>query len=139
MPLPYQMRWDIETFYRHFKHVLHATNWHCASPASFQKELLMHMITFCLIRIAMLGASRKANTTTARLSFSRALTETRIFFRVLIASVDARSYNAAWDKFVLQCSLHLVPVKPNRHFSWDRQEYRKKSRGLLPKRKGRKA
>jgi hypothetical protein len=134
----YHMRWDIETFYRDFKHVLRATNWHCASPASFQKELLMHMIAVCLIRIAMLAASRKANTASARLSFSRALTETRIFFRVLLISVDDRLYKAAWDEFVLHCSLHLVSIKPDRHFSRDRQEYRKKSRGLLSKRKGRK-
>jgi hypothetical protein len=134
----YHMRWDIETFYRDFKHSLHATHWHCASPASFQKELLMHMITFCLIRIAMLAACRKTNTITAQLSFSRALTATRLFFSVLLIKADEISFAVAWDEFVIRCSLYRVTIRPDRHFSRDRQEYRKKSRGLLPKRKGRK-
>ena len=52
----YHLRWDIETFYRDFKHSLRATSWHCQTPISFHKELLVHMIALCLIRIAMLEA-----------------------------------------------------------------------------------
>ena len=54
----YHLRWDIETFYREFKHTLRATSWHGHTPNSFHQELLMHMIALCLIRLAMLEASR---------------------------------------------------------------------------------
>jgi len=73
----YHMRWDIETFYRDFKHTLRASSWHCHTPTSFHQELLVHMIVLCLIRIAMLQASQLAKVSVGQLSFARALTETR--------------------------------------------------------------
>ena len=79
------MRWDIETFYHDFKHTLKATSWHCKSPTSFHQELLVHMIALCLIRMAMLEASSLANVTVSQLSFSRALTETRLFLKKLLS------------------------------------------------------
>jgi len=98
----------------------------------------VHMIALCLIRLAMLDASRAANTHVALLSFSRALTETRLFIRLLLIKACVLPYAAIWDDFVRRCSLHRVNSKPNRQFSRDRQEYRKNSRGLQQKRKGRK-
>jgi IS4 transposase len=80
----YHMRWDIETFYRDFKHTMRATSWHCHTPASFHQELLGHMIALCLIRIAMLEASHVASICVAQLSFERALTETRLLLKLLL-------------------------------------------------------
>jgi Transposase DDE domain len=34
----YHMRWDIETFYRDFKHTLRATSWHCHTPLPFTRN-----------------------------------------------------------------------------------------------------
>jgi IS4 transposase len=85
----YHLRWDIETFYRDFKHTLQATSWHCHTPASFHQELLVHMIALCLIRLAMLEASRLANVSVAQLSFARALTETRLFLKFLLSAAEA--------------------------------------------------
>jgi hypothetical protein len=42
----YHMRWDIETFYRDFKNTMRATSWHCQTPVTFQKEILVHMIPY---------------------------------------------------------------------------------------------
>ena len=44
------------------------------------------MIVVCLIRIAMLEASQLANVSVGQLSFARALTETRLFFQLLLPS-----------------------------------------------------
>ena len=65
----YHLRWDIETFYRDFKHTLKATSWHCKSPTSFHQELLVHMIALCLIRMAMLEASSLVNVPSLNLAF----------------------------------------------------------------------
>jgi hypothetical protein len=135
----YHLRWDIETFYRDFKHTLKATSWHCKTPTSFHQELLMHMIALCLIRLAMLEACSMANVTVAQLSFSRALTESRLFLKTLLSTVGIILWSSLYTAFVLCCSRHLVLCKPDRHFSRDRQLYRKKSRGVIePRRKGRK-
>lgn len=134
----YHMRWDIETFYRDFKHTLRATSWHCRTPTSFHQELLMHMIALCLIRIAMLQASRLANLSVGQLSFARALTETRLFLKILLSTAALLLWPCIWAEFVQCCSRHRVRFKPNRQFPRDRQQYRRKSRGLEQRPRGRK-
>ena len=134
----YHMRWDIETFYRDFKHTLRATCWHCRTPTTFHQELLMHMIALCLIRIAMLEASRLVNLSVGQLSFARALTETRLFFKILLSSAQLLLWPCIWEQFVRCCSRHRVLFKPNRQFPRDRQQYRRKSRGLEQRPRGRK-
>jgi hypothetical protein len=134
----YHLRWDIETFYREFKHTLRATSWHCQTPTSFHQELLMHMIALCLIRIAMLEASRSANVSVGQLSFARALTETRLFFKLLLSPADPLLWPSVWAIFVQGCARHRVQFKPDRQFPRNRQQYRRKSRGLDRRRPGRK-
>jgi hypothetical protein len=41
-----------------------------------------------------------------------------------------------WAAFVTCCAKYLVKIKPNRQFPRDRQQYRRKSRGLERKRPG---
>jgi hypothetical protein len=134
----YHMRWDIETFYRDFKHTLCATSWHCSTPTSFHQELLVHMIALCLIRIAMIEAGYLANVSVGQLSFARVLTETRLFFKLLLSTADILPWPSIWAIFVQHCARHRVKLKPNRQFPRDRQQYRRKSRGLERRRPGRK-
>lgn len=134
----YHMRWDIETFYRDFKQTLRATSWHCHTPNSFHQEILVHMIALCLIRIAMFEAGRLKKLSVAQFSFARALTETRLFLKLLMSAGDVGLWPSTWEEFVRRCARHRVHSKPGRQFSRDRQEYRKKSRGLEKQRRGRK-
>ena len=133
----YHMRWDIETFYRDFKHTLRATSWHCQSPRSFHQEILVHMIALCMIRIAMLEAGCLMNVSVAQLSFARALTETRLLFKLLVSTADVDLWPSIWAAFVLCCAQHRLRSKPGRQFPRNRQEYRRKSRGLEKRRLGR--
>ena len=133
----YHMRWDIETFYRDFKCTLRATSWHCLTPETFHQELIVHMIVCCLIRTAMLESSRLHNLSVGQLSFTRALTETRLFFKKLPAAPEVSLWAALWVMYVRCCALHLVKYKPNRQFPRDQQEYRRKTRGLDKPRRGR--
>jgi hypothetical protein len=134
----YHLRWDIETFYRDFKQTFKAMNWHCRMPTSFHQELIIHMIAFCLIRLAMVEAGCLAKVYIGQLSFARALTETRLFFTRLSADKAVVQWAIIWMEYVQCCALHRVRSKPNRQFPRDKQEYRKKSRGLERKRRGRK-
>ena len=134
----YHMRWDIETFYRDFKHTLGATSWHCQTPTSFHQELLVHMIALCLIRIAMIEAGYLSNVSVSQLSFARALTETRLFIKLILSTSDVLLWPSIWAIFVQHCARHRVKFKPNRQFPRDRQQYRRKSRGLERHRPGRK-
>jgi hypothetical protein len=104
----YHMRWDIETFYRDFKQTPRATSRHCQTPSSFHKEILAHMIARCLIRIAMFEASRLKKLSVAQLSFARALTETRLFLKLLMFSGDVSLWPSIWAEFVQCCARYRV-------------------------------
>lgn len=135
----YHMRWDIETFYRDFKHSLRATSWHCQTPETFHQELLVHMIVLCLIRIAMLEAGSLANLSVARLSFARSLTETRLFFKRLLSSAKQTFWDPFYTAFISSCAKYPIKFKPDRQFHRNKQLYRKKSRGLEQLPAGRKS
>lgn len=130
----YHLRWDIETFYRDFKCTLRATSWHCQTPKSFHQEILVHMIALCLIRIAMFEGSCLKNIGIAQISFARALTETRLFLKLLMSSADLDLWPSIWEIFVQCCVRHRVKYKPDRQFSRNKQEYRRKNRGLEKRR-----
>ena len=135
----YHMRWDIETFYRDFKHTLKATCWHCQTPTTFHQEILVHMIALCLIRIAMFDASQLKNAPMSTFSFARALTETRLFLAFLVSGAGALLWPFVWQQYVSCCIRNRVKAKPDRQFTRDRQQYRRKSRGLEKRRAGRKS
>jgi hypothetical protein len=135
----YHMRWDIETFYRDFKRTLRATCWHCLTPVTLHKEILVHMIALCLIRRAMLAASTLKKAPMSSFSFARALTETRLFLSSILSGAVLDPWPLLWDQFVHACARHRVRCRPDRHYSRDRQEYRRLSRGLKDKRTGRRS
>jgi hypothetical protein len=112
---------------------LSATCWHCQTPESFHRELLMHMIVCCLIRTAMLSACRQVDLPVGQLSFARALTETRLFLKLILAKVS--SWATIWARYVQCCAQFHVRYKPDRQYPRDRQEYRRKARGLEKRRK----
>ena len=134
----YHFRWRIETFYLEFKCCLKSACWHCQTPESFHRELLMHMIVCCLIRLTMLGSCQLVKLSMGELSFARALTETRLLLRILLATTDTDLWASIWEAHLSCCARYRVRHKPDRHFSRDRQEYRRKSRGLEKPRKNNK-
>ncbi len=132
----YHKRWDIETFYRDLKRTMKAIHWHCASPDTFEQELVVHLIAVCLIRLSMLQATGSSCGGVALLSFTRSLTETRVFF-AWIGRAQAQPFERLYAGYVRLCARHRVRIKPGRRFPRDQQEYRRKARRLEIKRRGR--
>lgn len=126
----YHMRWTIEPFYNEFKNTMQGNIWHCQTPHTFEVELVMKMILACLIRLAMGKAAKAKGLLPGALSFSRALTETRVFFKQLISQVCKVQWPAAYLHYALECGRYIIKVKPERSFSRNKQVYRKKGRGL---------
>ena len=93
------------------------------------------MIDCCLIRLAMLGPVKLS---VGQLSFTRALTETRLFLRTLLNTPDTDIWASIREAHLSCCAQYRVRYKPGRQFSRDRQEYRRKTRGLEKRRRGRK-
>jgi hypothetical protein len=84
------------------------------------------------------SAGYLANVSVGQLSFSRALTETRLFIKLILSTSDVLLWPSIWAIFVQHCARHRVKFKPNRQFPRDRQQYRRKSRALERRHPGRK-
>ena len=128
----YHERWTIETFYDEFKNVMKANQWHCQTVESFKRELVCQMIVACLTRLAMSEAAKLRTATPGKISFSRAFTEIRYMFKktLLRAGLGVGVWEEDYQEFIAQCARYIIKVKPGRIFSRDKQEYRKKARGL---------
>ena len=74
------------------------------------------MIALCLIRIAMFEAGRLKNLSVAQLSFARALTQTRLFLKLLMSAGDVGLWPSIWEEFVRCCARHRVHSKLGRQF-----------------------
>lgn len=133
----YHLRWSVETFYRDFKQTLGARHWHCRTPRTFEQELISHLMLVCLIRGMMAEAAGHAGVDASTLSFARCLAQVRVFFRRL-GRLPLAEWKQAHRALVHACSCFLVSIKPGRAFSRDRQECRRKARGLEPRPRGRK-
>jgi hypothetical protein len=88
------------------------------------------MMALGLIRSAMLEAGRLRNVAMAELSFARALIETRLFLKFAVATADPERRPSIWQAFVPCRTRHRVRFQPGCRFPRDRQDYRRKSRGL---------
>lgn len=133
----YHFRWNIETFYREFKSSMEGSRWHCAKVHSFELELHAKMILACLTRMAVQEAARETPFSVSDFSFSKSLHATIRFLNKLVMQTDSElvdAWNILLETIRTRCRLKR---KQNRHFPRDKQEYRKKSRGLLKKRVGR--
>lgn len=69
----YRGRWHIEINFRHLKTTMGLEVLHCQSVAGVLKELYMFAITYNLVRLVMLEASRRQGVPLERISFIDAL------------------------------------------------------------------
>ena len=133
----YHSRWTIETFYNDFKNTMQGNRWHCHSPHSFEIELTVKMIFTCLIRLTMAEAAKEKGILPPDLSFCRALTETRLFLKRVVAHSFQTTGLVVYRKFITECGRYLNKAKPGRSFPRDKQIYRRKARGLEKRKVGR--
>lgn len=66
-------RWDAELDFRAIKTTMGMDHLSCKSPAMVEREILVHMIAYNLVRALMLDAAIEADVPPERISFSRAM------------------------------------------------------------------
>jgi hypothetical protein len=133
----YHRRWTIETFYDEFKNDMSGNRWHCKTVENFRKELACKLILVCLTRLAIAKAAKKRRTTPGMISFSKACAETRRFILRVMDSSAPRDFETGYGLLVAYCARHKITVRPGRSFTRDKQERRRKARGLVKGKVGR--
>jgi len=110
----YLQRWSIELFFRDIKTLLKMEHLRCQSPHMVQKEFLMHMIGYNLIRAVMVETVRKHDVALERLSFKGSVDSVRQY-SLAIARAKTKNKAAELVKELLRVLANdLVPYRPNR-------------------------
>jgi hypothetical protein len=110
----YLRRWQVELFFRHIKTTLQMDVLSCLSPTMLEREVLMHMIAYNLIRGLMAEAASIHEQQVTRISFKGSVEAVRHFSQV-IAQARSRSQALQLTNHLLETlAKSLVPYRPNR-------------------------
>ena len=110
----YLQRWNVELFFRDIKTLLKMEHLRCQSPAMVQKEFLMHLIGYNLIRAVMVETVRRHDVPLERLSFKGSVDSVRHYSNT-IAQAKTKTRAAQLVKELLRVlASDLVPARPGR-------------------------
>lgn len=110
----YLQRWNVELFFRDIKTLLKMEHLRCQSPAMVQKEFLMHLIGYNLIRAVMVETVRQHDVPLERLSFKGSVDSVRHYSNT-IAQAKTKTRAAQLVKELLRVlASDLVPARPGR-------------------------
>jgi hypothetical protein len=110
----YLQRWSVELFFRDLKTLLQMEHLRCKSPMMVQKEFLMHLIGYNLIRAVMVETVRKHAVPLERLSFKGSLDSVRQFSLALAKARKKKQLADLVRELLRVLATDLVPHRPNR-------------------------
>jgi len=123
----YHRRWQIETFFRDFKHTLQATQWHAYTLPAFFSELLFQMLLVTLTRLAMAEAAVKAGIAPRGLSFSHCLSDVKRVLTI-IPFLPLSAWTRIYDELLERLKQHLIDIRPGRRYERDTRKRRLQTR-----------
>ncbi len=111
----YMERWAVELHFREIKIDLALDVLRCLTPDMIEKELLMHLIAYNLVRSLMQHAALRHRVELGRISFKGTLVTLRHFADVVHAAHGRpRKQAELLDAMLTLIAKDLVPFRPNR-------------------------
>jgi hypothetical protein len=111
----YAQRWEVELHFHQIKILLGLDILRCKSPDLIEKEALMHVISYNLIRLLMQQAANTHGTSLGRLSFKGALDTVRHFAGAIRAArATPRKQDALIDEMLALIAKDSIPKRPGR-------------------------
>ncbi len=116
LPLPaaevaelYRLRWNVETDLRSLKHVLGLHQLSCRSAAMMEKELVLAMAAYNLVRAVMWLAAERAGVPPRRLSFSAVYGAIECFLPYLLAAKTKKTRDRYFEQMVELAAEYKLP------------------------------
>ncbi len=116
LPLPaaevaslYRLRWNVETDLRSLKHVLRLHQLSCRSAAMMEKELVLAMVAYNLVRAVMWLAAERAGVPPRRLSFSAVYGAMECFLPYLLAAKTNKTRDRYFEQMVALAAESKLP------------------------------
>ena len=110
----YRQRWYAELFLRDIKITLGMDVLRCKTPERVEKELLMHLIAYNLLRAVMLRAATRRNASPLRISFKTALATLRQWEPILACTHDADQRAHLIQEMLRYLERATIPNRPDR-------------------------
>lgn len=111
----YAQRWNVELHFHQIKVALAMDVLSCKSPDMIEKEILIRLISYNLIRAFMQRAAHVHHTPLGRLSFKGSLDTTRHFAAAIhAASATPRRQDALIVEMLAAIAFDPVPLRPDR-------------------------
>lgn len=110
----YMRRWEVELFFRDIKTMMRMEHLRCQSPAMVQREFVMHLIAYNLIRTVMWQAARRHDVPLDRISFKGSVDAVRQYSAALSRARTQRKADELVRDLLATLAADLVPHRPNR-------------------------
>jgi len=111
----YFRRWEIELHFREIKTLLKMDALRCLSPKMIERELLLHVVSYNLIRCVMQKAALSHGSDLDRLSFKGCLDTVRHFANAAHAAERRpRTIDALIEEMLLAIAKDYIPRRPGR-------------------------
>ncbi|HYV32692.1 MAG TPA: IS4 family transposase [Candidatus Binatia bacterium] len=110
----YRRRWDIELDIRSLKQTLQMHSLNSKSPEMMEKELLLAIAGYNLVRSVQMAAARQANLEPRRLSFSRVQAVVMTALPRLATTTDAAQWETEYQQVLRWAAQGKLPNRPGR-------------------------
>jgi putative transposase len=110
----YGLRWNIETDLRALKRTVRLHHIRARSLAMMEKDLLLAVLAYNLVRTVMCLAARKAGLSPRQLSFTSVYTLTETHLSTLLRARSYQSWRREMDKLVDYAAAYKLPQRPMR-------------------------
>lgn len=111
----YAQRWEVELHFYQIKILLGLDILRCKSPELIEKETIMHLIAYNLIRLLMQQAASTHAASLGRISFKGALDTVRHFAAAIHAArATPRKQDALIEEMLAIIAADCVPERPGR-------------------------
>jgi hypothetical protein len=105
----YGLRWNIETDLRALKRTVRLHQVHARSVDMMEKELLLAMVAYNLVRTVMCLAARKAGLHPRQLSFTSIYTLIEVHLPKLLYANSPRQWRREMDTLVEYAAVYKLP------------------------------
>ena len=111
----YGQRWNVELHFHQIKTLMALDVLRCKSPEMIEKELIIHLIAYNLVRVLMQRSAHLHRVPLDRISFKATLDTSRHFADVIHAAAKTpRKQQALVDEMLDKIASDLIPERPDR-------------------------
>jgi len=110
----YLKRWKVELFLNSIKITMGMETLKCKSPQMIDKEIIMHIIAYNLIRMLIYQASEIHNVPIDRISFKGAVVTIKYFYPYFENCKDNKTFTKYMEKMLQIIADDKIPHRPNR-------------------------